>query len=865
MSDFEQLNNKMTQFAITAGQAIGKLQSQDKKHTEAVKLLNKAVEILINENDKNALTAIKASQNSDKALTQVTAQGVYLGSLDLLAQELKDLGIKDLTSAINHLLAISKSGNVNPSPNPNQPSNPDPNVTAQLANLQRQIQAFNISLNQQSSSITSLSNKVGTGTINSGLGNNLVEAVNTLATRNTSPGTPNPPQKDFTPEIDSLKSGLGTANQSIQANTQSITRLSQSLSDGLNLSGLGDAYNGHKSSVVAALNHVMSEAKIKGGSGGGGNNSSPPVDLSPINNRLTALEQKDTNHTQSISTNSFEITQLKGTVTGLTSSVATASQSATTASAKATQAEQTANLAKQQADANANKLASDLNIANLSQDYTQRTVIGALNQVMTEAKQKGSTDLSTVNSKIQALELKTDLSSLGSEFNNNKDSVAKAITVVMNEAKKKGTTDLSSINQEINTIKGNINLAGLSSHYNGHKDSIVAAFEHVMEEAKRKPILNTSEYSKKITALETLTNITTLSSDFGSQGTIAGALNAVMVEAKNKGNVSVQGKTVKSIAKHPYQQQTYEDNYRDIGDIYKFTLLNNGQEEAVYIPVAQPAKLEISASANQGKTSITLQTSVVGVTSEGNTTQQRSNFADVPAYNIDKFVIEDNKLKFHSAYYNASGKLRDSDRNYELDLSNLGLSTQDRTTLESIRNKTIVLNTPTKNEEGANKKYVDDRVEAVIATFNNAAGSSGAASGLVLSGRAQYATCKLAPFDGGGNAAGMIKNVIKSNDPKHRITFSNELSFQTTRAGWYKIEVMYTPNGTQGIFLNNGVAKYIETTAPLFAEDSYPPTGYMNFIVKVAAGTVYRTNLADKTKRDQNILNVHFCVEFLGD
>lgn len=289
--------------------------------------------------------------------------------------------------------------------------------------------------------------------------------------------------------------------------------------------------------------------------------------------------------------------------------------------------------------------------------------------------------------------------------------------------------------------------------------------------------------------------------------------------------------------------------YQDYGDWYEHVFKKaSGEEVKIKLPHAFPSKLEYTVNGNRGR----------GIDSNILTRWTRNDaqgenlhdyihlataFLQTPTIQGGKLVLG---LEYREGGY-SSQKIQDSDQKVEFDLAGIYTTVPD----------------PSDPTNAANKKYVDDRVEAALAGGGGA--PSPQTTPLVLQGRAQYARCKLAPFDGGGNSAAKTKDVVNTNTPGQNITFSNELSFQTTKAGWYRIKVLYTAGTSSGIFLNNGVAKFPETTAPVLAEDAFPPVGSLEFMVKVEANKKYRTNLADKTARDVNVTNVHFIVEYVGE
>lgn len=316
------------------------------------------------------------------------------------------------------------------------------------------------------------------------------------------------------------------------------------------------------------------------------------------------------------------------------------------------------------------------------------------------------------------------------------------------------------------------------------------------------------------------------------------------------GTPTIVGKTLRSVEAVPYPSG-FDADYEQVGEYYKYTFeAANGEQTVEYIPKTYPMVVKPRATGGKdiGLISNTLNLSVA---KESGGTVNQSTYLQLklPTAKLETPVLTGSLLKLGLAFHQGGvneQKIANSTQGVSVDIAPLLTAVPD----------------PSDNTHAANKKYVDDRVEAALSNLSSPAPQT---KPLILVGRAQYATCKLAPFDGGGNAASKIKDVVKSNTTGETMTFSNELSFQTTKAGWYRIKLIYQNNQSSGLFLNNGVAKFLETTAPLFAEDSFPTTGYLEFLAKVDANKVYRTNLADKTSRSATITNVHFTVEYVGD
>lgn len=531
-------------------------------------------------------------------------------------------------------------------------------------------------------------------------------------------------------------------------------------------------------------------------------------------------------------------------------------------------------------------------------------------------------DIQELSQKVQTMEGKLDLSGLSSDYDNNKDTLTKALNKVMTEAKvKTPPVDLTSIRNDIATIKqkdgqqdglitsasqnatnalqqaqtannklgSTYSLTNLSSDFNGHKNSLADALNHAMTEAKNKGSgsstdlsginneINTikqkntqqdtslQELSGKVTTVEqsnseirnqlgSTYNLSSLSADFdGHKDTLSAALQHVMTEAKNKGTGSggaITGKTLKSVEIVDYPSRV-DNDFDHVGNYYKYTYEGSGGDQTIeYIPKTYPMIFQTST---RGVTGTGLADNALNmlVAKESNGSINQTSYLSLglPTAKLTTPALSGTSLTVGIEYRagGVTGRLiNNSAQTVSVDLGQM------------LKNVAI----PTDNEHAANKKYVDDRIEAALSSGSGS--PSPQATPLVLQGRAQYATCKLAPFDGGGNSAAKTKDVIKTNTSGQSITFTNELSFQTTKAGWYRVKVLYTPGTSSGIFLNNGVAKFPETTAPVIAEDAYPPTGYLEFLVKVEANKVYRTNLADKTARNVNITNVHFIVEYAG-
>lgn len=331
--DFDILNQKMTNFAIVAGKAIGTLQTSDKKTNDAIKLLVKAVELLLADVQSNTNTATQASLKARESLEKATQaealankNKAVVGALEELSEEFTKIGVDSLVEAANHLLSLYKAGN---SGNQSVP----PDVQATLQTLSDQLKVIKEKNTERDASIESIKTKVGNGTINTELGNNLIDAVN----------------KAYKTAKDNAGNNGGSAsNQDIQELSQKV----QTIEGKLDLSGLSSDYDNNKDTLTKALNKVMTEAKVK----------TPPVDLTSIRNDIATIKQKD------------------GQQDGL---ITSASQNATNALQQA----QTAN----------NKLGSTYSLANLSSDFNghKNSLAEALNHAMTEAKNKGSGSGST--------------------------------------------------------------------------------------------------------------------------------------------------------------------------------------------------------------------------------------------------------------------------------------------------------------------------------------------------------------------------------------------------------------------------------------------------------------------------------------